>query len=369
MNLSNIAKGQEVRNYNSMCELIEEPIKNKGKSRLLQLENWKQYFEYKKNGHKFIIGDILSRSQIEKNSRKLTFITYIEMLILENLISKKNKGKIFLSKGRLLKLLYMINANYGECKRRPEKLSELIEVDKDNTYEFYEFADKTLKRNLEKALNNLRNKGLIYWSSVMTVCFHEAIPDLNTFNKVKVNKIFSGKDEFNEDIYNYETRMMSNQSYRLATDKEIDLVLDVEHQVIKYLDCINKQEVIRKGLWNKYKQQIGLLIMEKGNIEFYYDSYLINCNYDHIVEEFNRLTDQIKINDPLQSVNEAIVNQLNNNAEKRFIKAKSSLTPNNKEARRSQEKYLIDMQKLSSSLINKNSSYIAKEVKRVIPSR
>lgn len=352
-----------------MCELIEEPIKSKGKSRNLQLVYWKKCFEYKKNGHKFIIGDILSHYPIEKNSRKLTFLTSIEMLILENLISEKNKGKIFLSKGRLLKLLYMINTNYGECKRRPEKLSELIEVDKDNTYEFYEFADKTLKRNLEKALNNLRNKGLIYWSSVMTVCFHEAISDLNSFNQAKVNKIYSGKDEFNEDVYNYEARMMSNQSYRPATDKEIDLVLDVEHQVIKYLDCINKQEVIRKGLWNKYKQQIGLLIMEKGNIEFYFDSYLINCNYDHIVEEYNRLTDQIKINEPLQSVNEAIVNQLNNNAEKRCNKAKTSLTPNNKEARRSQEKYLFDMQKLSYSLINKSSPNIANEVKRVMLNR
>lgn len=57
MNIDNLEIGLEVKNYKTMCELLEEEVKS-GKSKQLQLEKWKQYFTWHKVGHKFIIDSI-----------------------------------------------------------------------------------------------------------------------------------------------------------------------------------------------------------------------------------------------------------------------------------------------------------------------
>ncbi len=42
------------KNYRKICEYLHEPIKT-GKSKQLQLEDWKRYFEYKRDGNAFVI--------------------------------------------------------------------------------------------------------------------------------------------------------------------------------------------------------------------------------------------------------------------------------------------------------------------------
>lgn len=42
------------KNYRKICEYLHEPIKT-GKSKQLQLENWKRYFEYERDGIAFVI--------------------------------------------------------------------------------------------------------------------------------------------------------------------------------------------------------------------------------------------------------------------------------------------------------------------------
>lgn len=49
--------GQEFKNYKVLCEYVGESVKT-GKSRQLQLKDWKRFFSYRKEGHKFIITEI-----------------------------------------------------------------------------------------------------------------------------------------------------------------------------------------------------------------------------------------------------------------------------------------------------------------------
>ena len=42
------------KNYRKICEYLHEPIKT-GKAKQLQLEDWKRYFEYKRDGNAFVI--------------------------------------------------------------------------------------------------------------------------------------------------------------------------------------------------------------------------------------------------------------------------------------------------------------------------
>lgn len=57
MILENIKVGITYKNYKSLCEILNEPIKT-GKSKQLQLEDWNRYFNYNKNGNKFVVTEI-----------------------------------------------------------------------------------------------------------------------------------------------------------------------------------------------------------------------------------------------------------------------------------------------------------------------
>ena len=51
MNLNNIYEGLIIKNYNELCELLEEPHKT-GNARLAHFKQFDRYFSYKKDGHK-----------------------------------------------------------------------------------------------------------------------------------------------------------------------------------------------------------------------------------------------------------------------------------------------------------------------------
>ena len=61
------------KNYRKICEYLHEPIKT-GKSKQLQLENWKRYFEYERDGNAFVITKVYDtvreKGQRTSNNRK-----------------------------------------------------------------------------------------------------------------------------------------------------------------------------------------------------------------------------------------------------------------------------------------------------------
>lgn len=57
------------KNYRKICEYLHEPIKT-GKSKQLQLEDWKRYFEYERNGNAFVITKVYDTVR-EKGQRNL----------------------------------------------------------------------------------------------------------------------------------------------------------------------------------------------------------------------------------------------------------------------------------------------------------
>lgn len=57
INTSNLRIGQVIKNYKELCALLGEEVKT-GKSKQLQIDNMKRFFEWEKAGQKFIITDI-----------------------------------------------------------------------------------------------------------------------------------------------------------------------------------------------------------------------------------------------------------------------------------------------------------------------
>lgn len=70
MNLNKLNNGQVIKNYKTMCEILEEPYVG-GKSKIIQLDKWRLYFDYSKDGVKFIINDVYTQEKTNKLKQAL----------------------------------------------------------------------------------------------------------------------------------------------------------------------------------------------------------------------------------------------------------------------------------------------------------
>ena len=61
-------KGNIIKNYPELCKVLREDEKS-GKAKSEQLERWKSYFSYIRDGHKYIIDKIFDDAIIKENER------------------------------------------------------------------------------------------------------------------------------------------------------------------------------------------------------------------------------------------------------------------------------------------------------------
>jgi hypothetical protein len=369
MNMENLIEGIEIKNYKVLCELLEI-TPSAGNTKKSQFKELDRFCKYHKEGNKYIIDTIFEEQKEKEDLRKynggdhnnIEYIQTIETLVL-NLLAEQNKGIIFLSRYSILNKLKMINDNYSFCKTRVPKLSQLINIDKEYIYEFYDTTDGTLQRNLEKALNNLQNKCLVIWSKEITVC--EAINNGGQIEEICY------KDQYDEEVHIYKNKLDLN--HREATDEEKQFILYHEKEVIKELDKSGKQEIIRCKLWDTFKNMMKERLIREGII-FYYDSYKIICNEEHIYEEITEIYDLLltksekKNNEDL--LNQAIVERLQENLQKRKNRTDKEMEhiigiPKDEKLKlRSKENYMDNNEELIKTLIDKNNPNIKSKVKR-----
>lgn len=82
---SQLAVGQEVKNYGALCELLKEKQLT-GNSKKAQLKRWENYFSYEKRGQKFIINELYESPLSRVDGRKLkagVYVNYIECLLMD----------------------------------------------------------------------------------------------------------------------------------------------------------------------------------------------------------------------------------------------------------------------------------------------
>jgi len=76
--------GMVIKNYKELCNLFGEDTKT-GKAKQLQLKNWKRYFDWEKDGQKFIITDIydtpLPKEDLRRKGNNSIYKNYIELIL------------------------------------------------------------------------------------------------------------------------------------------------------------------------------------------------------------------------------------------------------------------------------------------------
>lgn len=382
--------------YKELCGILNLKEKGRGKSRTLQLKDWKRYFNFYKpspKGQKFIVTEIYNKPKEKIDGRKTggtglskgsranntaKYIENIEKLILDLLVQDNNNdlgfGKVFLSKNQLLKSLKMINENYAYCKQRIPKLSKFMDIDKTTVEEWYDSTSSMLERNLEIALNNLEKQSLIFWSREITVAEATALAEIhNDSSGIIQTKHY---DKYDEEIidYKYEADNTVIINHREGTDKEKTFILHTERQILKEMDCKNKANIILMGKWEKFIEKVNNIVLKELGIAFYYKSYKILFNEDHVYEVVEDLYDFELKSDARTNeqniLNKGVNDKIHKNVVKRYDKAKEKTdnifgtTKDKKLLRRIKKSYVKDNDKLNNKLIDVKAENIKDKIRK-----
>lgn len=156
---STLVIGMIIKNYKELCAILNETAKT-GKAKQLQLKNWKRYFDWEKDGQKFIIVDIydtpLPKEDLRRKGNNSIYKNYIELILLQYLSKQEGYKKTF-TKRNWLELLGMINSKYGKEPKNKLKQLDYSINDQEITL-FYIRSNKKLERVLHDALSNLQEK-------------------------------------------------------------------------------------------------------------------------------------------------------------------------------------------------------------------
>lgn len=270
-----------------------------GKGRNLQLEDLERYCTYHKEGNKYIIDNIYDNPK-EKLGTGL-YKEDIELLLLDLLArSKDNNYQVSLTIKNILRALEMVNDNfvnnysYSDETKKYLKLSEAIDVKTDIIGDvFYLVKDKN-KRNLQSALKDLYNKGLILWELRLNVC----------------RRVIEYKYNDNDEIIIQEDGqpwiLEYYEQYDYATEEEKKFILKCESESMKEMNIKNRKFLDINKDARKIFDNIVTKKLKEYNIKFFYYTYDITYNKEDILEELGR----IKLTEVRNRLNKTILDQV-----------------------------------------------------------
>ena len=257
MKTENLSVGLIVKNYKKMCEVTEEDIKT-GKSKQLQLKDWKRYFDFDTKGHTFIIKEVFEvPKHKDKTANNSKYIEEIKDILVDYIYTNRDdEGKVTISFSKLINILGMVNDTYSIANSRKRELSDILNIDLKAVYYFYNNTRSELKNIVERALNNLKNRSVIHYNSIVMIA-------------EKVDK--SGK----------------KLEYRKADSDEVIMILDTQRMVLEELGIEGFQELFLSGN-AKYKQFSRMLMLELPyEWKFFFNAYEIISGEYSIKSEFN----------------------------------------------------------------------------------
>jgi hypothetical protein len=345
MNLDNLQIGQEIKNYKELCKLLEEPVKDGGKAKEYQLKDFQRYFNFEREGRKFIIKEIYD-SPLEKEDGRMFGNNSIYSNDIQNILLcvlyRLPSNEVVWSCNTLLNNLSMINSNYITARRDMDKLGEKMNIKKEYVYDFYNNTHKSLKGKLESALNILCKRSLITCEKILMVQ-KESVQIIK--NELGTPKIENGK-------LCYRTFEFSD----MATTEERELILKTQKETMNKLNVKDECEIVCKGLWNEYIKSVNREL-NKNNIKYSFYAYRITYNKENIKEEITgeigELFDRINLNNNIMNCLIKGATTRHENASKIFGIPQGSPTKIKNHKLRKSDTYIESNKQLVEKLIKK----------------
>lgn len=176
VNTNNLLIGMEIRDYQTLCDLLGEKTKT-GKARILQMNNWKRYFDYEKikYSNSYIILDIYPEPlpKEHKDYRNSLFVNEFKVLILTQLLQAEiNDSGSIIYHTTFRKIIEKMNVvhkrffNHNVTNMILQKINECFDDDmikkiRWNYQKFYSTVYRKLKDSIDYSLKQLEKDNMI----------------------------------------------------------------------------------------------------------------------------------------------------------------------------------------------------------------
>ena len=235
MKIENLKVGMVIKNYKELCKLPEITVKA-GDSKKAQLKELERYCSYTKDKYSFIITEIFEtplpvidgrgknpNSHGNNHIGQPVFKNDLEIIITD-IIATEYQSKTTLDKNINIPKSYMffnscmVNKDYLNLYNMMEKVSKDEDIPLVTIDNFYNTSRTKMTKNMERALNDLKNQGLIHWE------------------------------------YRLSVKTIQNQ-HRLATEQEINLIKTIEVKVLQDMGYKSMTEIWFTPKWKTFQKE------------------------------------------------------------------------------------------------------------------
>lgn len=250
---SKLVIGMVIKNYKELCKILGVETKT-GKSKQLQLKDFKRFFDWEKAGQNFIITDIydtpLPKEDMRKKGNNSIYKNYIELILLQYLLKQEGYKKTF-TKRNWLELLGMINRKYG--RESQEKLKQLdYRINNQEINLFYVRSNRKLEQILFTALKSLEREKLIIVEFETVVVF---VDDYGREHR------FIADDKQKKNILRVERNILTNvMGYKSMFQ------VCIKNKLKEYFKAVD-EELNRLYGWKYYYKQIKIIYDQPNIIE------------------------------------------------------------------------------------------------------
>lgn len=124
LDTSNLHSGMMVKNYEEMCRLLNQDILA-GNSKKAQLEQWRRYFDWENDGHKFIILTVYEEPIAGMLPDSAIYAKFMQLALMEA-FDNINGGTYHFFATRLMERVGMVNEDYKQLISSEENRKEMF---------------------------------------------------------------------------------------------------------------------------------------------------------------------------------------------------------------------------------------------------
>lgn len=345
MKTENLKVGMVIKNYKELCKLLEIPVKA-GDSKKSQIKALEQCCKYHKEGQKFIVDEVYENvtpviyekgknpnSHGNNHIGQPVFKNDLEIIITD-IIATEYQNKTTLDKNINIPKSYMffnscmVNKDYLNLYNMMEKVSKDEDIPLITIDNFYNTSRTKMTKNMERALNGLKNQGLLHWE------------------------------------YRLSVKTTQNQ-HRLATEQEINLIKTIEVKVLQDMGYKSITEIWFTPKWKTFQKEKKKLM--RSELGLYYDYSSVYIVPSLQFETY--MSDYEKVKQSKLDVNTNMIESTIKSAEKKYNKTVKKVTgtymdkfhmeqENPYECTFAEKKYVSDIVKLTSMFIQRGKEDI-----------
>lgn len=296
IDVTQISEGEVFNTYPELCKALRCEVCG-GNQKKKQLKEWQRYFNYEKDGNKFIITEVYNEPMSEEYriAANAKYTGLIQNILLSYLSQQKQEVAYITQQG-LWETFGMINERYMEMRERNRR-EELLNLSEDMTMfdinDFFKRSNTKFRDIVKVSLNSLKRRKLILFEEVYRV----GVP-----------------------IYDkYEYRGFE---YRDATDSEKRYILKTERNLLKEFGFETDFQMFCSDKRDDYYDALDKFFQEEKGWRNVYYCYKFIYDKENIIEALGADEDVMKLN---QLMVQALDTQADNNYNKKGITADNAV--------------------------------------------